>query len=60
MRAIDERREELMRIHLSDLRAIARLKHVNLGDASTKRAAGRACMRGRASTVSTATNWTAR
>ena len=33
----DERREELMRFHASDLRALARLKHVNLGDARTKR-----------------------
>ena len=37
MSAIDERREELMRFHASDLRALARLKHVNLGDARTKR-----------------------
>ena len=35
MSAIDERREELMRFHASDLRALARLKHVNLGGART-------------------------
>lgn len=35
MTEIDERREELMRFHGSDLRALARLKHVNLSYAST-------------------------